>query len=79
MTKKNEFTNEMMLADALLRLKTLENLLLDKGIISQDDFSKEMISVATKIAKSILQKANVSGDLDIIIKDLQDPKNMKDN
>lgn len=72
MTKKNEFTNDMMMADALLRLKALENLLINKGIITQEEFSNEMGTIAAQIAKVILQKANVPGDLDEMIKGLQE-------
>lgn len=69
-TKKDELSDDMMMADALLRLKALENLLLSKGIITQDEFSAEMESIAEKIARVILEKANV-GNIDEIIKDLQ--------
>jgi hypothetical protein len=74
MSKKenNEFSNEMTLTDILLRLKALETLLISKGIFTQEDFSNEMSALAAQIAKTILQKANIPGDLDKIIKDLQD-------
>jgi len=77
MSKKeqpNELSNEMMMADALLRLRAIENLLMAKGIFTKEEFSQEMSTIATQIAKTILQKANVPGDLDELIKSLQEPK-----
>lgn len=77
MSKKeqpNELSNEMMMADALLRLRAIENLLMAKGIFTKEEFSQEMSAIATQIAKTILQKANVPGDLDELIKSLQEPK-----
>ena len=83
MSKKehNEFSDEMMLPDALLRLRALENLLMAKGIFTQEEFSQEMSGIAAQIAKSILQKANVPGDLDELIKSLQQEpkKKVEDN
>jgi uncharacterized protein with PhoU and TrkA domain len=76
MSKKeqNELSNEMMMADALLRLRALENLLMAKGVFTQEEFSQEMSGIAAQIAKTILQKANIPGDLDELIKSLQEPK-----
>lgn len=70
--KENEdFTDDMMLADVLLRIKTLENLLIAKNIFTLEEFTQEMNDISSKIAKIILQKANVPGDLDELIKSLQ--------
>lgn len=76
MNKKEaeELTNEVLLTDALLKLKTLEILLVSKGVFTQEEFDKEMNVAVKSIAKSILQKANVPGDLDEIIKASFDKK-----
>ena len=73
MNKKqaDELTNDVLIADALLRVKTLENILIDKGILTREEFQAEIMMVTQVIAKSILQKANVPGDLDEIVKNLQ--------
>lgn len=73
MNKKetSELTNDMLVADALLRLKAMENLLIAKGIISRDEFLQEMESVAKQIAKSILQKAGVPGEIEDLLKTFQ--------
>jgi TPP-dependent pyruvate/acetoin dehydrogenase alpha subunit len=76
MNKKQaeELTNDVLIADALLRLKTLENLLISKGIFTKEEFDTATSEIASKIAKSILQKANVPGDLDALIQGLQGNK-----
>lgn len=71
MNKKEaeEMTNDVLLAESLLKLKSLEKLLISKGVFTQEEFDKEMSVSVKNIAKSILQKANVSGDLDSLISD----------
>jgi len=54
-------SNDLLIADALLRLKAIENLLIAKGIFSRDEFNAEMTSITKVIAKALLEKANVSG------------------
>ena len=65
-------TNDILIADALLRVKTLETILISKGIFSAEEYQEKMNAVTKIIAKSILQKAHVPGDLDELIKNLQE-------
>ena len=76
MNKKQaeELTNDVLIADALLRLKTLETLLLEKGVFTKEEYDKATAEIASKIAKTILQRANVPGDLDELINSLQGNK-----
>lgn len=76
-TDAKELTNDVLIADALLRLRTLEVLLIAKGVFTQEEFAQEMDTIASQIAKSILQKAKVPGNLDELIKNLSTSK--KDN
>lgn len=80
MNKKeaNEISNDMLIADVLLRLKAMENILVAKGIFTTEEFTQEMESIARQIAKSLLQKAKVPGDLDELIKSLQTESKKKD-
>jgi len=73
MNKKEslELTNDMLIADALLRLKALENILIAKGICSKEEISLEMEEIAKKIAKSILQKAGIPEAIDDLLKTFQ--------
>lgn len=72
MTNKedNQLTNDILLADALLRIKALENLLVSKGIITTPEFQEEMEKLAKAIAKSVLERAKIPGDLTKIVNDL---------
>jgi len=73
MNKKEtkELTNDMLIADALLRLKAIENLLVAKGIVSKDELLEEMESVAKQIAKSILQKAGAHEQIEDLLNAFQ--------
>ncbi len=63
-------TSDVLIADALLQLRALEKILIDKGVFTQEEFAREMEAITKQITKSILQKANVQGDLDEIISSL---------
>ena len=65
-----ELTNDVLIADALLRVKTMENLMIAKGIFTEQEFQQEMHSVTKIIAKAILERAQVPGNLDNIISEL---------
>lgn len=73
MNKKesDDLTNSMLVADCLLRLKSLENLLIAKGVFTKEEFEEEMNGMAKIIAKSILEKAKVQGDIEEMVKSLQ--------
>lgn len=57
-------TNDIVITDILIRLKTLEALLIKKGVFSQEEFDEQNSIIAKKIVKSILKQANVVGNLD---------------
>jgi hypothetical protein len=82
MNKKEaqSITSDIMIADALLRVKTLENILIAKGLFTREEYNQEMEVVTKQIAKKILEKANVKGNLDDLLLELQnqskkDPQN----
>lgn len=81
MNKKeaDQLTNDLLIADALLRLRALEKLLIAKGVFSAEEISEEIEQITAGIAKSILQKANIPGNLDELIAELQGPKKKTDN
>lgn len=82
MNKKDasELTTEMMITDALLRIKSLENVLIKKGLLTKEELQQEMEVVAQQIAKSILQKAGIPGEIEDLLKSLQtDSKSFSGN
>jgi hypothetical protein len=69
MNKKEaeDLTNDVLIADALVQIKAIKELLVAKGIFTDEEFIKAMDDIAKKIAKSVLQKAQVKGNLDELI------------
>lgn len=67
---KDKLTDQLNMADALLRLKSLENILIRKGIFTKEEYSAEMEAVTRTIAKTLLAQAQVAGNLDSIIDEL---------
>ena len=76
MNKKqaDDLTNDMLITDIMLRLTTLEKLLIAKGVFTQEEFENEMSTIAAHVAKIVLQKSKVPGDLDELIKNLSGTK-----
>jgi len=71
--KKKEaelLSNELLVADALIRLRVIENLLISKEVFSKEEFLKEMELITKQITKTLLEKANISGNLDQLIDSL---------
>ncbi len=61
--KKPEITNDVLMADIMLRLTTIEKLLLDKGIFTQEEFFQTMEDIAKKVSKVIMDKVKESADI----------------
>lgn len=66
-----KFTN-LELTELFLRIKTIENLLESKGIVTQEELKEEMKNISGKVMRFLLEKANVPGNLDEIVKTIQD-------
>jgi|688.fasta_scaffold1261936_2 hypothetical protein len=82
MNKKAEdsLQNYLMLAEILLRISSLEKILLSKGLFTKEEYVKIVEEVSSEAAKNILNKAMVSGDLDKIVDDLKkDPSKFEKN
>lgn len=77
--KKKELTTEVLLADVMLRETALEQLLLDKGLITKEELAKYTEEIAQKVAKVVLEKAKASKDLDDFISKLDPEDSGKKN
>lgn len=65
------FKDELAMADALLRLTTIERLLIKKGVFSSEEYQETMQELSAQIAKEILKKANFSGDIEKMVEDFK--------
>lgn len=63
-----EITNDVLIADALIRIKALETLLISKGILTTAEFTTQCKDIAEILSLSILEKAGVPEKLNTIIK-----------
>ena len=70
-------TNEVLIADALLRLKAIQNILIAKGIFTEEEFNKETKVIAESIAKVILQNANITTNVDELFEKFSLAQNIK--
>jgi hypothetical protein len=62
--------NEAVIIDLLLRVKSLESLLIDNSIIDKTKYQEEVNALAKKISKFILEKANVSQETSDLLSSL---------
>jgi hypothetical protein len=73
MNKKNaqDITNDVLIADALIRIKALENILISKGILTVAEFNSQCRDIAELLSLSILEKAGVPDELNKIIEEIK--------
>jgi len=58
----------------------LENVLIAKGLFTREEYNLAMEDITKQIAKTILQKANIQGDIDELLADLKNqPKKEPQN
>jgi hypothetical protein len=50
-----KITNEVLLADVMIRVTALERVLIKKGIISVEEFSAEVDVVANQVSEAVLK------------------------
>lgn len=58
--KKPEITNDILMADIMLRVTTMEKLLIDKGVVSKEEFLSVMEEIAKSVSKIVIDKANAA-------------------
>lgn len=67
MTDKKDFTSDTLLLQCLIRISSLEKLLMEKNLISKDEMDASLLTLTKSIAKTILKDSKVEGDLDSIV------------
>ena len=58
MNDKDTLTTETILTDVMLRLTAMEKLLIDKGIMTREEYSNITRELAEKISNAIKDKVN---------------------
>ena len=74
MTDKNdkkELTNDVLMADVMLRITAVEKLLIEKGVFTQAELSEATEDIAKRVAKVVLEKAQASKNVGELISSLE--------
>lgn len=85
MTDKNdkkEITNDVLMADVMLRITAVEKLLIEKGVFTQAELNEATEDIAKRVAKVVLEKAQASkkvGELVASLEELNKGKKGLDN
>jgi hypothetical protein len=69
--KKAEITNDILMADVMLRVTAIEKLLIEKGIFTQLELTQSTEDIAKRVAKVVLEKAQSSKNVEEFIADLE--------
>jgi TPP-dependent pyruvate/acetoin dehydrogenase alpha subunit len=68
---KQELTNDVLIADVMLRITAIEKLLIEKGVFTQDELTATTEEIAKRVAKVVLEKAQASKSVDEFIANLE--------
>jgi len=79
MNKKNEITNDVIMSDIMLRLASMEKLLIDKNFFTKEEMMKTADEIAEKATKVILEKAKNASTIGEFIVDLEKTAKLKRN
>jgi hypothetical protein len=77
--KKTPITNDILIADIMLRVTSMEKLLIQKGIFTVEELTATTEEIARSVAKVVLEKAQASKTVDEFIAELKgETKDKKD-
>jgi TPP-dependent pyruvate/acetoin dehydrogenase alpha subunit len=68
---KKEITNDVLMADVMLRITAIEKLLIEKGIFTKEELNATTEEIAKRVAKVVLEKVQASKDIDEFISSLE--------
>lgn len=79
--KKTPITNDILIADIMLRVTSMEKLLIEKGVFTLEELTATTEGIAKSVAKIVLEKAQSSKSVDEFISELKgtnkDKKDLK--
>lgn len=68
--EKREITYDFLMADMMLRLTSLEQLLLNKGVVTREELVALTEVIAKKASEAVLEKAKASKDINDFVSNL---------
>lgn len=68
----DKFNVQLLIAELLVRVKSLEDILVDSSVISRKDLDAKNLVLSSILSKSILENSNEDGSLDSEIQKLND-------
>ena len=74
---KAEITNDVLIADIMLRITAIEKLLIDKGAFTQAELAQATDDIAKRVAKVVLEKAEASKSMEDFLANLEASANAK--
>jgi len=75
---KNELTNDVLMADIMLRVTAIEKLLIEKGVFTQTELTAATEEIAKRVAKVVLEKVQGSKNIEEFVADLEASSKKKD-
>jgi hypothetical protein len=69
--KKTPITNDVLIADIMLRVTSMEKLLIDKGIFTLEELTATTEEIARNVARVVLEKAQASKTVDEFLAELK--------
>jgi hypothetical protein len=77
--QSNNLTNDVLIADMMLRITSMEKLLMEKNVFTQEELQKTTTDIAEKVAAVMIEKAKAAKNLPNFIADLESNKHKMDN
>ena len=71
MSDKKEITSELLITDIMLRVTALEQLLIEKNLLTKEEIIATTENIAKKVARIVLEKAQSSKDIEDFISKLE--------
>lgn len=69
--KKTELTNDVLVADIMLRLTAIEKLLIEKGVLTTEELAAATEEIAKRVAKVVLEKAQAAKKIEELTASLE--------
>lgn len=67
---KEENTLEILLSNLIIRVTCLEKMLIDKGVLDQDELAKNIYDLTVLVARNVMKNTPGSEELEDLIKNI---------